>query len=878
MTDAGAAAASQLAAEVSQTDALQAEVPAAGLKRTDESIPQVGTAAWRTQQVQAYCAAHPRACLAHFRVKPGVDSMFPSFTSRLETALKPTFLCHACDNKEMRGSAAVARVHVERMHAEELRAIARKRARSAASSSSSSSSSSAPPTAAAAAMAPPSSVYQLLQSMARGGEVRQLPQKVLEHLYRDMAIACAVSTVPPNVFAKPFLPTCLNSAFRACHAGPPPPIPVPTTIYRHVYEAGHDVRRLIVGEMRALLDRGATYCLSSDVVSAYNMSFNGVVVSAIDPSTFALYHNVIDIVPLEDASHTAEVVGNSLIDICRQFDPKLGRAYTSTTDGASAALAASRVFLNQTRAAGEAVVCLMHVLGCGLKQVMKVPRIKDAIKDVTGSVQSIIQSPKRATLYTKYSNVERAPREMDVDDNDESERTSSAVVLVQMVPELAPMGSPDDVFIERHEALMSAVDELEERDGGDDDEDDPGAPSDKTAREVEESDDGGDDGGDAAVRRAVEKEVGHKPKVPPIVRFHHLTQMLTSAVANAETINRVISEVPALRQTGTDDDGLAKRSKKVKMIKEEDQTLGRRLLKVLLPISRAIKHLEGFVSAGTALYHLRGVLRKLVALNLDSDVAEARDRVVAYLESTGWGRTARRRGRGVVATRDKPFDAALLSAIVDPRLAYSSITLSEEECEHAYDLLRREMLANAAADATIDVEMVGAKAEVEMLSDPQIRRWKAAVELREEEKACGEEVDERLVSSIKLQIEARSHSLRKAANVSASERDVDEELRKYRVAVAAPALCAMLDPKTSPLSESLDWWRSNKSEFPQLAPIAAKFLAVPGSTASVESAWSIFSAIVTARRASMNPDSAAAFSLLCLRGDLAMKGLHWKMG
>jgi len=63
--------------------------------------------------------------------------------------------------------------------------------------------------------------------------------------------------------------------------------------------------------------------------------------------------------------------------------------------------------------------------------------------------------------------------------------------------------------------------------------------------------------------------------------------------------------------------------------------------------------------------------------------------------------------------------------------------------------------------------------------------------------------------------------------------------------------------------EILSWWKTNKDKYPVLSTMARDFLAIPLSTVSSESAFSLSGRILSDNRSSMTPETLEA--LVCVK-------------
>ena len=73
-------------------------------------------------------------------------------------------------------------------------------------------------------------------------------------------------------------------------------------------------------------------------------------------------------------------------------------------------------------------------------------------------------------------------------------------------------------------------------------------------------------------------------------------------------------------------------------------------------------------------------------------------------------------------------------------------------------------------------------------------------------------------------------------------------------------------------TDVLAWWKVHSDRFPLLAPVARKFLAIPGSSVPSKSVFSAAGAIVTKTRSSLHPWNVDA--LIFLRKNVILPSLH----
>ena len=63
------------------------------------------------------------------------------------------------------------------------------------------------------------------------------------------------------------------------------------------------------------------------------------------------------------------------------------------------------------------------------------------------------------------------------------------------------------------------------------------------------------------------------------------------------------------------------------------------------------------------------------------------------------------------------------------------------------------------------------------------------------------------------------------------------------------------DGKLASNAPILTWWKEHAARFPYLSQLARRYLAMPATSASVERLFSVAGQIVTAKRASLHPDT-----------------------
>lgn len=100
----------------------------------------------------------------------------------------------------------------------------------------------------------------------------------------------------------------------------------------------------------------------------------------------------------------------------------------------------------------------------------------------------------------------------------------------------------------------------------------------------------------------------------------------------------------------------------------------------------------------------------------------------------------------------------------------------------------------------------------------------------------------------------------KRARTETSSSATDDEIKRYE---AFPAVSDNID--------ALQWWKSMSLQFPGLAKVAREYLAIPGSSASSERAFSAGGNMVTKKRASLATETVQASQ--CLRSWLKVPSI-----
>lgn len=315
---------------------------------------------------------------------------------------------------------------------------------------------------------------------------------------------------------------------------------------------------------------------------------------------------------------------------------------------------------------------------------------------ITGSLQEVVGSTKRANAYRDAQHRRRrpgggarAPAPRAAASSSSSSRSSSAGDDDNMAVDMdAPGGMPDHAAdIQMMESIvgvgqanaysgMNAVDAndlLAEIAGVAPPDDDELAARDEAPADEAAAAEALQADLDADVEQLVVKEEGLRVKVPPKTRFAYMVDAFANAAANAEAINKAIELVPPSSQRRRRGDGsdpaacaasaAPRKSLRVVPVQDDDLVVARSLLSIMVPVKKLIKMTEGFVSAGEAVVRMRETVAKLHAMNLSGNLAEARRNICSYFEGSEWGTTARRARSGVPSTRDMATDEILLRGV-----------------------------------------------------------------------------------------------------------------------------------------------------------------------------------------------------------------------
>ena len=78
-----------------------------------------------------------------------------------------------------------------------------------------------------------------------------------------------------------------------------------------------------------------------------------------------------------------------------------------------------------------------------------------------------------------------------------------------------------------------------------------------------------------------------------------------------------------------------------------------------------------------------------------------------------------------------------------------------------------------------------------------------------------------------------------------------QELDFYRLTAGAQLNSGALHRDSPPLM----WWKEHAAKFPYLSQLARRYLAMPATSASVERLFSVAGQVVTAKRASLDPET-----------------------
>jgi hypothetical protein len=722
-------------------------------------------------------------------------------------------------------------------------------------------------------------------SIRRGGSVvdqmtahqrKPLQEKERKRLFHSVAMNLAAAGIAPHALKSGAIQAIVDSACVASFGRVGPALPSVSSVYAYS-RAGIQSCKALIGDqfMRALGDArdAARFSITSDVMTLRENAYNCIMASIIHPVTFSHLHFVLSIYPIAGASHTAQVVGGSMKDVLVGISPRCMEALlSSSTDSASAATKASRVL-----GAKYANTCVAHLFANGMKQILKTPSIKKAYTEIVGSLQSISLSPKRAQAYLVVVQEKKAALAAAKD----------AEVEIVVQPGAAGDELADAARVNLFGGAGGQAPWAADFDAAD-------AAGDFS---VDEDERVPDENSQERIDADIQKEAGLRIKTPAKVRFGYIYESLSSALANKDEINAAIAKVPASAQPDRSEEGgaPARTSQRIKPIREGVVEIAKLMMCMLKPLKIGIKQTEGFVSAGEALFRFREAVTSLKTMewpNTASDDAvaaanSARAAIVTYLETSPWGNkksNARNRKRTGVAPASH-----LIAAALDPRITIHAgaldLTGDEKEAldaavlEAMHDEWQRSHPRPSAAsgldgeDAEHDEETIDAAVAAHLR---QCDKYKDAVakqnllkKMRVPDEKLVKAADD-LVLSIRTKARASFRAGPRAGRDSILSTGFKAELARYQTTVGSSA--HMLSHSIcfgTPFSVALTWWAERREQdFPNLARVAAAYLAVPGATADVESIWSMFKCLNTNIRSSMLPETAAGMSLVYARSDL----------
>lgn len=735
---------------------------------------------------------------------------------------------------------------------------------------------------------PTTDIVQLLSKSKR------LDGQSHRNLAYDLAVCFGMLGLPANKVQSPAFQVMVNSIFTAARVQRAPQMPGHTTLYKYMAKVAADARAQITAKWRGLIDAGVAYSVASDVLTVRNASFNCVIISGVDPSTFALHTEVLDIMPVDD--HTADTVGEAIVDAIKVIDPRCAHVVASTTDSASSALAASRKVTETT------LGCMSHHLANAMKQVTSVPALDKAIKNMSGTIRMVLKSSKRMDKYRSAVKAAREEEEKEGSDNQ---------------PAVPLLGEPSDDVEQDGDA--PAVDVLEDLAEADDEE----------QEQLEEGDGEGPQQPGAAIssqsadaNAAIARERYRHPKTPAKVRFAYMETMCASALANFDSINRAITAVKASRQraapAGGRENEAARYSEAVKVITEEDRELARGMVELFQPLKKAIRKMEGFVPAGEALYHFRVAAEAIRGFSFESEAVQlAQQRVLKYMDEGEYGTTMRRARRGVPSTTIFAPDVSLLSAALDPRIMLATVdgVIAAHEHERivgradggeelgllgeAMLKVRRDMLrcarkqASGASSAAAAQSYAASESTLmqALYGNPEWLKMQSTLIKMQERTNPNPSV----LASCKSIMEEIEKNTKAMIRFDAGD-DVDDddddagvvvevfaEIDRYLELLRNPhhIMRGTMYARDCPdadvsLESALRWWKEHSAKLPLLARTAAKFLPVLGAASGVESTWSMFGALSTALRASASSQRSCDNCLLYVRRDIMMRLLKYK--
>ena len=62
------------------------------------------------------------------------------------------------------------------------------------------------------------------------------------------------------------------------------------------------------------------------------------------------------------------------------------------------------------------------------------------------------------------------------------------------------------------------------------------------------------------------------------------------------------------------------------------------------------------------------------------------------------------------------------------------------------------------------------------------------------------------------------------------------------------------DENMKEFNNPLDWWRNNENQFPLIAKMAKRYLAIPATSAPSERVWSLSAFVINAKRARLDSE------------------------
>lgn len=166
-----------------------------------------------------------------------------------------------------------------------------------------------------------------------------------------------------------------------------------------------------------------------------------------------------------------------------------------------------------------------------------------------------------------------------------------------------------------------------------------------------------------------------------------------------------------------------------------------------------------------------------------------------------------------------------------------SALLTDKDKKDARRLLEKEAIEMAAAADSSEVERPSKSRKEEVITDPRYLRFELEKEQREEARKA-----------------RRGQGAGGASEKDAAAESSDDDMQVDTHVAVRDEVERYFKLKITAVASPIRWWRDKRAAFPTLSRLAAKYLSVPASSASVERVFSQAGLTLTKLRTRMSTE------------------------